>query len=182
MEHDIFVAPKIEHLPTIWATHKVLLVRGRKFFVFLRRHCLSLIRTRKRNRLTKNADNLHKAGFSLGWVSALDRGGRTIWIADAHRGDGKRFIVRAGEKLTAFVEPEAAIAPSSCEACADYPGVGVSVTKDSMKLSTSSIARASSLTPRWSSSIISTHRGERDSSSSRTSSPNNSGPNGSRNR
>jgi hypothetical protein len=29
-----------------------------------------------------------------------------IWIADAHRGDGKRFIVRANEKLTAlyFVE------------------------------------------------------------------------------
>jgi hypothetical protein len=25
--------------------------------------------------------------------------GRTIWIADAHRGDGKRFIVRANEKL-----------------------------------------------------------------------------------
>jgi hypothetical protein len=31
---------------------------------------------------------------------------RTIWIADAHR-DGKRFIVRADEKLTAFVELEA---------------------------------------------------------------------------
>jgi hypothetical protein len=40
----------------------------------------------------------------LGWVSAIDSNGRTIWIADAHRGDGKRFIVRADEKLTAFVE------------------------------------------------------------------------------
>jgi hypothetical protein len=30
------------------------------------------------------ADNLHKAGWSLGWVSALDVQGRTIWIADAH--------------------------------------------------------------------------------------------------
>jgi hypothetical protein len=29
---------------------------------------------------------------------------RTIWIADAHRGDGKRLIVRADEKLTAFLE------------------------------------------------------------------------------
>jgi len=29
--------------------------------------------------------------------------GRTIWIADAHRDDGKRFFVRADEKLTAFV-------------------------------------------------------------------------------
>ena len=34
-----------------------------------------------------------------------DRHGRTIWIADAHR-DGKRFIVRADELLTAFVELE----------------------------------------------------------------------------
>jgi hypothetical protein len=35
--------------------------------------------------------------------------GRTIWIADAHRGDGKRFVVHADEKLTAFIELEAAI-------------------------------------------------------------------------
>jgi hypothetical protein len=26
------------------------------------------------------ADNLHKAGWSLGWVSVLDLKGRTIWI------------------------------------------------------------------------------------------------------
>ncbi len=42
-------------------------------------------------------------------MSALDSNGRTIWIADAHRGDGKRFIVRADEKLTAFIELESAI-------------------------------------------------------------------------
>ena len=30
----------------------------------------------------------------------------TIWIAYAHRGDGKRFVVRGDEKLTAFVELE----------------------------------------------------------------------------
>jgi len=36
------------------------------------------------------ADNLSKAGWSLGYVSAIDSNGRTIWIADAHRGDGKR--------------------------------------------------------------------------------------------
>jgi hypothetical protein len=34
---------------------------------------------------------------------------RTIWIADAHRDDGKRFIVRAEEILTAFLEAERAI-------------------------------------------------------------------------
>jgi len=33
---------------------------------------------------------------------------RTIWIVDAH-GYGKRFIVRADEKLTAFVELQRAI-------------------------------------------------------------------------
>jgi hypothetical protein len=42
-------------------------------------------------------------------VSAVDSSGRTIWIADAYRGDGKRFVVRADEKLTAFVELESAI-------------------------------------------------------------------------
>ncbi len=38
---------------------------------------------------------------------------RTIWIADAHRGDGKRYVVRADEKLSAFVELEAAVEPFS---------------------------------------------------------------------
>jgi hypothetical protein len=33
---------------------------------------------------------------------------RTIWIADAPRDNGKRFVVRADEKLTAFVELESA--------------------------------------------------------------------------
>jgi hypothetical protein len=55
------------------------------------------------------ADNLSKAGWSRGCVSAIDSNGRTIWIADAHRGDGKRFVVRADEKLTAFVQLESAI-------------------------------------------------------------------------
>jgi hypothetical protein len=41
----------------------------------------------------------------LGWFSAVDSDGRTIWIVDAHR-DGKRFIVRADEKLSAFIELE----------------------------------------------------------------------------
>jgi hypothetical protein len=35
--------------------------------------------------------------------------GRTIWVADAHRDNGKRFVVRADEKLTAFLELEVAI-------------------------------------------------------------------------
>jgi len=43
---------------------------------------------------------------SWGCVSAIDSNGRTIFVADAHRGDGKRFIVTADEKLTAFLELE----------------------------------------------------------------------------
>ena len=42
-------------------------------------------------------------------MSAIDSNGRTIWIADAHRDDGKRYVVRAEEKLTAFLEAESAI-------------------------------------------------------------------------
>jgi hypothetical protein len=55
------------------------------------------------------ADNLSKAGWSWGCVSAIDSEGRTIWIADAHRGDNQRFIVHADGILTAFLELEAAI-------------------------------------------------------------------------
>jgi hypothetical protein len=43
-----------------------------------------------------------KAGWSWGCVSTVDSQGRTIWIADAHRDDGKRLVVRADEKVTAF--------------------------------------------------------------------------------
>ena len=35
--------------------------------------------------------------------------GRTIWIVDAHRDDGRRFVVHADEKLTAFLELERAV-------------------------------------------------------------------------
>jgi hypothetical protein len=53
-------------------------------------------------------DNLSKARWSWGCVSAIDSNGRTIWIADAHR-DGKHFIVRADEILPAFLELQRAI-------------------------------------------------------------------------
>jgi hypothetical protein len=48
------------------------------------------------------ADNLSKAGWSWGYVSAIDSNGRTIWIADAHRGGRKRLVVRADEHPTAL--------------------------------------------------------------------------------
>jgi hypothetical protein len=56
------------------------------------------------------ADNLSKAGWSWSCVSALDSNGRTIFIVDAHRDDGKRFIVHADEELTAFMELDEQIA------------------------------------------------------------------------
>jgi hypothetical protein len=37
-------------------------------------------------------------------VSALDSQAHTLWITDAHRDDGRQFIVHADEKLTAFLE------------------------------------------------------------------------------
>jgi hypothetical protein len=54
------------------------------------------------------ADNLSKAGWSWGCVSAVDSRRRTIWIADAHRDAGNRIVVRSDEKLTAFLELERA--------------------------------------------------------------------------
>jgi hypothetical protein len=52
----------------------------------------------------------------------VDSAERTIWIADAHRDDGKRFVVHADEKLTAFLEfgisdPRPVERPEDCGAC-----------------------------------------------------------------
>jgi hypothetical protein len=47
--------------------------------------------------------------------SATDSNEQTVWVADAYRDEGKRFVVRADELLTAFMELETAI-----RACGDY--------------------------------------------------------------
>jgi hypothetical protein len=62
-------------------------------------------------RCTENSDELLGIVVinSLGWVSAVDSEGRTIWIDDAHRDDGKRFVARSDKMLTAFIELESAI-------------------------------------------------------------------------
>jgi hypothetical protein len=78
-----------------------------------------MYKTKFRQRLCRNrkilprilriiAGRLSAAGWTLGWVSAIDSQGQTIWIVDAH-GQGKRFIMRADEMLTAFLELERAI-------------------------------------------------------------------------
>jgi hypothetical protein len=41
------------------------------------------------------ADNLKKRGWSWGRLSAIDSSGRTIWIVDAHRGDGKHPVAES---------------------------------------------------------------------------------------
>ena len=48
------------------------------------------------------ADNLKKAGGVWAGPQRSILRGQTIWIADAHRDDRERFVVRANEKLTAF--------------------------------------------------------------------------------
>jgi hypothetical protein len=40
------------------------------------------------------ADNLSKAGWSWGYISAVDSERRTIWIADAHRGWSRKNKAR----------------------------------------------------------------------------------------
>jgi hypothetical protein len=55
------------------------------------------------------ADRLSNHWLDWGCVSGVGSAGRTIWIVDAHRDGEKHFIVRADEKLTAFVELEEAI-------------------------------------------------------------------------
>jgi hypothetical protein len=52
------------------------------------------------------ADRVSAAGWSWGCVATINSNGQTIFVAAAHRGDGKRYVVRADEKLTAFVELE----------------------------------------------------------------------------
>ena len=38
---------------------------------------------------------------------------QTVWIADAHRDDGKRFVVHGDEKVTAFMELGSAVHAST---------------------------------------------------------------------
>jgi hypothetical protein len=55
------------------------------------------------------ADNLSKAGLSWGCVPTINSSGQTIFVVDAHRDHGNRFIVHADDRLSAFVELERAI-------------------------------------------------------------------------
>ena len=52
------------------------------------------------------ADNLSAFGWTWGCSSQIDSTGRVLFTADAHRDNGKRFIVSVDEKLTSFLELE----------------------------------------------------------------------------
>jgi len=55
------------------------------------------------------ADNLNKAGWNCSCISSTADNGRQFWVAAAERESAGRFIARADEKLTAFVELQRAI-------------------------------------------------------------------------
>ena len=59
--------------------------------------------------LRREWSTIVKRNLKAGGVGAASQRlilrGRTIWIADAHRDDGKRFVVRAEDLLTALILP-----------------------------------------------------------------------------
>jgi hypothetical protein len=55
------------------------------------------------------ADNLRNAGWNCGCISSTDHEGRQFWVVAAERENAGRFIVRAGDALTALLELESAI-------------------------------------------------------------------------
>jgi hypothetical protein len=48
------------------------------------------------------ADNLSKAGWSWGCVATVDSNGQTIFVADAHRSDGKPTIGHQQKQIEAL--------------------------------------------------------------------------------
>lgn len=52
------------------------------------------------------AERLSKSGWSWGCVAVVNNEGREIFVVDANRNDGRRYVVRSDEKLTAFLEIE----------------------------------------------------------------------------
>lgn len=54
------------------------------------------------------SDTLRKAGWRCDSISSTDQEGRQFWVVAAEREDAGRFIVRAHEMLTAFLELESA--------------------------------------------------------------------------
>ena len=58
------------------------------------------------------AEDLSKAGFSWGCVSAIDSNGRTIWIADEHQDNGGTARAFAQAKFRFSIQPATSSASS----------------------------------------------------------------------
>ena len=76
--------------------------------------CLCLVENKEgRINLTRlycnNRRQSQQSRLEFGLCRNRGLSGRTIFVADAHRDDGKRFVARAEEELTAFEELESAI-------------------------------------------------------------------------
>jgi hypothetical protein len=56
-------------------------------------------------RTAHSGSNIRQSKTILG-RSVCRSEAETIWIVDAHRNDGRRFVVHADEKLSAFIELE----------------------------------------------------------------------------
>ena len=56
------------------------------------------------------ADYLSASGWTWGCSSNIDSADRVLFTADAHGHNGKRFIVNADEKMTAFLELKSPVA------------------------------------------------------------------------
>jgi hypothetical protein len=63
----------------------------------------------QREVMEANSRRAQRMRVQLGLPLAIDCNGRTVWIADAHRDDGKRYVVHADDKFTAFLELERAV-------------------------------------------------------------------------
>jgi hypothetical protein len=66
------------------------------------------------------ADNLSKAGWSWAACQPWIATGESSGLPTRIRGDGKRFVVRADEKLAVFAELEAAIRLVRLMPCSSY--------------------------------------------------------------
>jgi len=80
------------------------------------------------------ADILSETGLTGSRTEGVDPNGRTIFVADARRSDGRRFLVRADDKLTAFLELNRQLWQTS--------PLGVNLSEETNSLPTSKRARA----------------------------------------
>lgn len=56
---------------------------------------------------------LSQCGWSWGYATHIDMSGRKWFVIDANCGDGKRYVARSDEMLSAFLELERQLLPRS---------------------------------------------------------------------